>query len=112
MTRQVRITKRDFLKFGYKDRCPSYLDMQAGIPRLTAHHTEECRLRIDLSLYDANDATWKSIERRFPNLRNFRVWRRRKSVSRAWASMLLMFQKLLRIQMLSDKMQFANLPGL
>ena len=69
MTRQVCITKRDFIKFGYSERCPLCLDMQAGVPRPTTHHTDECRLRIYLNLYDSNDAKWKSIERRFPDLR-------------------------------------------
>jgi hypothetical protein len=63
MTRQVRITKRDFIKFGYSERCPLCIDMQAGVPKPTTHHTDECRLRICLNLYDSNDSKWESIER-------------------------------------------------
>ena len=49
MTRRVRITKQHFIKFGYSARCPLRIDMQAGVPKPTAHHTDECRLRIYLN---------------------------------------------------------------
>ena len=65
-----RITQRDSLTCGYNDQCPLRLDMRAGVPRLTTHHTDECRrLRMYSSLYDSNDAKWKSKDKRISDLR-------------------------------------------
>ena len=69
MTRQVRITKRYVINIVYSDRCPLCNDMQAGVARPSTHHTDGCRLRIYLSLYDSNDAKWKCMKGGFSDIR-------------------------------------------
>ena len=66
MDKQIRITKRDLIKYGYSPNCPRCLDLEAGIPRSNRHHSDECRLRVYLNYHDHNDAKWRALESQMP----------------------------------------------
>ena len=61
LDRQLRLTVKDFKQFGWTEKCPRCLDLQAGAHRTTTNHSGNCRLRMYLAFKDANTAKWRAV---------------------------------------------------
>ena len=59
---QIRITRADLRKYGYTSHCHRCLDIEAGAYGTKAHHSDECRLRIDLEYYENSDKKWRDVK--------------------------------------------------
>ena len=66
MDRQIRITKKDLITYGYSPNCPRCLDLKAGVPKSNRHLSNECRFRIGLNYHDHNDPKWRAVESKMP----------------------------------------------
>ena len=52
MDRQIRITKKDLICYGFTPNCPRCLDLEAGIPKS--------------NYYDYSDPKWRAIKSKMP----------------------------------------------
>ena len=61
LDRQIRLTVKDFRRFGFTPGCPRCLDEEAGAFRTERHHNDDCRLRMYLAFREANNAKWRAV---------------------------------------------------
>ena len=61
LDRQIRLTAKDFRRFGFTPGCPRCLDLEAGAFRTERHHNDDCRLRMYLAFREANNAKWRAV---------------------------------------------------
>ena len=61
MNRNIRITKKDLVKYGYTPHCPRCMGFESGCFKTNRHHTDECHLRLYLHYYDNNDPKWRAV---------------------------------------------------
>ena len=67
MERNIRITKKDLVTYGYTPHCPRCMDIESGCFKTNRHQTDECRVRLHPQYDNNNDPKWRAVESAMPS---------------------------------------------
>ena len=58
---RLRLTRNDFLKYGFTDDCPKCANMQTGRTLDSGNHSEACRYRMYADFEKNEDPKWRRV---------------------------------------------------